>query len=343
MSKRKIPKLPSHVLLPPAGNLDTWLGLTKAHSKPKTPESAAKRLCVTDSSVHHGQERFRSRQDQPKCRQNGRLSGSMSEALGELENDFYASSSQAPRAALLHTWEKFHAAWFNDTTPAFPITAESLRCVSAMFKAGGYSSYKNYLFAAKAHDVRLGFVWTQSLAQLAMDCSRSVLRGVGTAKRSEPLEFEKALRVCGSWGYNFECACRPISSTALVLMGVLFMCREIEISGALSYELTVDPEVNACTLRLPVSKKGPEGRGTVRTVDCLCNFLNPCPVHFMFRYIRELKDFGRRLNIEADVLPLFPKPNGSVWRSEKLQAYSSKSMRSLWADGTPASLHTVCA
>ena len=153
-------------------------------------------------------------------------------ALQNLELDLYVASSQAPQQALLRTWAKFHNCWFFNTRDVYPISVDSLRAVAAMCKAGGYSSFKNYLYAAKGHHIRLGHHWSQELDRAGKDAMRSVLRGLGPAKRSDPLNLHHALEVAKSWGHNAVRTDRPIDAAAMILCGVYFMTREIESPSA---------------------------------------------------------------------------------------------------------------
>ena len=98
--------------------------------------------------------RTRTRPDQPEVRANGHAdvanaiaaakdSESKKRALDTLNKGMLAATSQAPQQALLRTWAKFHHCWFGGITGPYPITVSSLRAVAAMFKAGGYSSFRN--------------------------------------------------------------------------------------------------------------------------------------------------------------------------------------------------------
>ena len=62
----------------------------------------------------------------------------------------YAATSKKPRDALLQTRVRLHTGWFGeDGQPAFPLNEIKLVRVSALFKSGGYKSFKNYLSRAK--------------------------------------------------------------------------------------------------------------------------------------------------------------------------------------------------
>ena len=71
-------------------------------------------------------------------------------ALDQLVYDMYAATLKKPRDALLQTWVRLHTCWFGeDGQPAVPPDEIKLVRVSALFKSGGYKSFKNYLSRAK--------------------------------------------------------------------------------------------------------------------------------------------------------------------------------------------------
>ena len=278
--------------------------------------------CARDASSNPGRiVRPRTRADQLVVRGNGmgdavkslacaRDAQSKASALQSLESEVYAASSQAPQQTLLRTWAKFHNSWFANTKDVYPISVDFLRAVAAMFKAGGYASFKNYLCAVKAHHIRLGHDWGQALDKAGKDATRSVLRGLGPAKRSDPLVLHLALVVAKSWGHNFARADRPIDAAAMIICGVYFMTREIEFSGAIQHELTILPDASSCQLLLPVSKKDPNACGVVGTVECMCDLLPVCPSCYLQGYLERLSRLGKELSIDVDPMPLFPNPVG---------------------------------
>lgn len=307
------------ILPRPAGNLDSWAAGLRERSRDQNTD---KTLRFSSSKGRGGEGRVCSRKDQPKVLAKSSSSQqqalavafsqrSKAEALCALEEDVYAKTSAAPQAALLRTWCKFHEAWFSGiAVDVFPLSVGSLRAVSAMFKAGQYASFKNYLYAARNQHIKLGHVWTQVLQKVAKDCARSVLRGIGPAKRSLPLDVPRALSVAGTLGWNSSDASMPVDMLALLITGIFFMCREIELSGALQFEAHSLDDGSSVTLTFPASKCDSEARGVTRTVDCLCNQLPVCPSHYMHGYLIRLEKLGQQLGIDSDALPLFPTPQG---------------------------------
>lgn len=147
--------------------------------------------------------------------------------MEELHRGVYAATSQGPQAALLRTWEKFHQAWFSGCLDPYPLTANTIRAVSAMFRAGNYGSYRNYAFAAKGQHIRMGFQWSQQLDKILKDCIRSVNRGLGCSNRSEPIDLIKAVDTTWCWPLNDNHAGMPLDTTALILVACAFVCGEI--------------------------------------------------------------------------------------------------------------------
>lgn len=316
------------LLAPPPGNLDSWARAAHDMSRGRTdhrfsPFDTSGSVDSAIDPVSRVVRRHRTRSDQPSVRVQGSASSALAlraaaskntreEAMRGLEADMFAASSLGPQLALLRTWKRFHDSWFDNTVEVFPITSYSLRAISAMFKMGGYASFRNYVYAAKAQHVRLGFAWTQEMDRVMKDCIRSVLRGAGPAKRSSPLDLARALAVTKSWGWNPNRLDRPVDSTAMLLAGSMFMMREIEIAGALQHEAHTLDNGSSVTLLLPASKKDPNANGVTRSLDCLCTQTALCPAHYLHGYLEKLSQLGDRLRIDNDTLPLFPNPLGSA-------------------------------
>ena len=312
-------------LSPPPGDLDSWIMVPPEGDETTLDDD--RRVSGPSTRApreysHLGRKvRVKTRKDQPEVFSAGSAESaraltaassraSKDKALRALEDGLYAASSRGPQAALIRTWTKFHQAWFKGTRPVIPLTPEGLKAVGAMFKCGGYSSFRNYIYAVKSEHVRQGHLWNQVLDKTTRDVIRSVLRGLGPAKRSDPLHVNFALDVAQAWGTNNCRLDRPCNAAAMLLAGIYFMTREIELSGALQHEMSVHDDGRICTWLLPASKKDHEGAGVVRTVECMCDMTTVCPTHFLQRYLKDLKEFGERLGIDDDVLPLFPNPEG---------------------------------
>ena len=80
----------------------------------------------------------------------GRSVGMLS-LIDDLQQDREAASGKGVRASHLATWTTFHHRALGedredaDRTPVLPLTPDKVVAVAALFKAGDYSSYANYL------------------------------------------------------------------------------------------------------------------------------------------------------------------------------------------------------
>ena len=232
---------------------------------------------------------------------------SKKEALGALINDMYAITSRRPRDALLQTWLRFHKAWFGpkldqELDGAFPLTEEKLVRVSALFKAGAYKSYKNYLSRAKDMHLELGYTWTEALHRLGQRCTRSVLRGLSGKGRSEAFDFAA---VCSALKGSPEALSQdgPAQPLAMIVCSTYFLLRELEASAVDVGDVSLS--ANSVTLSLPVSKTDWQAKGCRRTWSCLCSRSLICPFHV-------IKDHWN-LRLQRGALPedpLFPSCRG---------------------------------
>ena len=200
-------------------------------------------LLLDRSTQHSLIERAKTRHDQPKVIFNTRgsqaialqaaeNSATLDRAVAALEEDMYAATCRKPRDSRLQTWTRFHGNVMGES-PVAPVSTEALLRISALFKAGLYKSFPGYLARAKELHMSEGYTWTQQLDRLAKCCSRSVLRGLsGDADRSEPIDYDKAMSVCMRVGYNTRFRKAAFCPFAIVSVGTLFLCREIELAGA---------------------------------------------------------------------------------------------------------------
>ena len=330
----------STVMAAPRGNLDTWANGTWLNDWMVVNPSPSRRHTSrrltpygpVGRSINRGESiRTRTRHDQPSVRIGATADSSRAlaaassaeaqrAAIEELQRGIYAATSQAPQAALLRTWERFHNAWFCGCLDVYPLQPNSVRAIAAMFRAGNYSSFKNYAFAAKSQHVRLGFPWSQQLDKHLKDCIRSVNRGLGVSNRSEPIDLVKSVDATWGWPQNMVDLNLPIDTTALILVACTFMCREIEVAGALEFEFTVHEDGDACSFRLPATKKDQEARGVTRTVECWCDLDLPCVSHYMLHYLGRLRNFGQQIGVDNDAMPLFPNPRGEALTKTQVNA-----------------------
>lgn len=225
-------------------------------------------------------------------------------ALKELVDDMYAVSSRAPREALLRTWCKFHQQWFGHGIPVLPVTEEKLLKISSLFKKGGYKSVKNYLSRIKEHHITSGFEWNDRLDLMSKKCARSVLRGLGGARRSEAFDLETVLE---GIKLSVEPLVRdgPINPAALIATATMFMLREIEASSLETSDIIFEDQ--SVSLRLPVSKVDWQAKGCSRTWHCLCDRNLPCVMHILEEHVKLIRD-----KFKGAEAALFPNAGGHV-------------------------------
>ena len=192
-------------------------------------------------------------------------SDSRQAALAELLQDTTAASARRSVQALWITWTTFHAAWFGQGTPTLPLTPTSVLSVAASFKAGRYKSFATYLSKAKEQHISAGHAWTDELALAARKATTSVLRGVGTARQSTPFDLDKALLVADKVPAQLA---SPLGWSRMMVIGVAFIMREIELAAALVRHVLLDFDALQVTLQLPASKRDSRAIGCSRTLAC---------------------------------------------------------------------------
>lgn len=230
--------------------------------------------------------------------------GDKQAALEHLVSDMYAATSKKPRDALLNTWVKLHVTWFGrEEAPVFPLDEVKLVRVSALFKCGGYKSFKNYLSRAKDQHLSLGHPWTESLNRIAQKCTRSVTRGLASARRSEA--FDLCLVAKALEHRNSALADEgPASPLAMVVCATFFMLRELEVSALDRVDIWFND--GSVTLSLPVSKTDWQAKGCTRTWSCVCDRSIPCPFHVLRQHCEQLD----AMQTQPDA-PLFPDEFGN--------------------------------
>ena len=224
------------------------------------------------------------------------------QALDDLMNDMYAATSRAPRDALLRTWYKFHNVWFGDSEPVLPVTEDKILKVSSLFKKGGYKSVKNYFSRIKDHHVTSGFCWDDRLELMAKKCTRSVLRGLGGAQRSEAFDYETVVEHIKDEINSLDPE-GPINPVAVVVVATLFMLREVEASAIERSDVSFG-QSSVC-LKLPVSKVDWQAKGCSRTWNCLCEKGLPCPVRILKEHMGLIEGLFPGMDV-----PLFPTQEG---------------------------------
>ena len=250
------------------------------------------------------------------------------EALKKLNDGKFAASSLAPRDSLLKTWMEFHQAWFQNED-YFPLTTEIIDAVGAMFRAGEYRSVANYFSRAQDEHGALGHDWNFQLTRARRLAVRAVTRGMGPPRQSQPLPIEKIIEYCFNLDNLLEWEKQsssmlpekhvPFGWVTMILVGSLFLMREIEVAAAKVGHVTIDVVAKTVSLLLPVSKTDIYALGKTRTWSCICSKLRevgefpdvPCVYHLLKNHLEKLHTYvadqvGHISGEAWNNVPLFP-------------------------------------
>ena len=196
--------------------------------------------------------------------------------------------------------------------PVLPLTASKVYLVAALFKEGGYRAFKSYLSKAKDMHVLGGYAWDIQLDLAFRKAALSVLRGLGTSRQSAPFDLPLALEKADDASVIHTDGA-PVGWRNLLVIGVFFIMREIELAGALAAHVTLDAEARRITLKLPVSKTDVRAVGCTRSWTCLCAGAAPradCPFCAGTAQLVLLRQrFGSPL---PPLLPLFPTEDATA-------------------------------
>ena len=189
-----------------------------------------------------------------------------------------AETSRGPLASRLSLWAQLaKRAGFNDP---FHITPDLMFAVMGALKQAGYRSAYQYLEAAHAHHVSLGYSWTPQLQQAKRGAIRSCKRYLGNPKQAGGLPFTRLATICDTEPLAAMGPKWPGRCTILISWWLL---REREAAQAKRGHITVDHELRQITWRLPSSKTDQSALGAERSHSCACE-LAPralCPFHLM--------------------------------------------------------------
>ncbi len=160
-----------------------------------------------------------------------------------------AETSRGPLASRLSLWAQLaKRAGFNDP---FHITPDLMFAVMGALKQAGYRSAYQYLEAAHAHHVSLGYSWTPQLQQAKRGAIRSCKRYLGNPKQAGGLPFTRLATICDTEPLAAMGPKWPGRCTILISWWLL---REREAAQAKRGHITVDHELRQITWRLPSSK-----------------------------------------------------------------------------------------
>lgn len=210
------------------------------------------------------------------------------EAMRNLRKDYYAASSRRPRDAMIQTWTRFHKQWFGNEDIVPPWSRWKRRHASSSWELTNPS--RTSLSRVKEVHTESGYPWTQQLHNAARRCTRSVLRGVGGPTRSEVFDLDRVVshHLANDVASSDDL---PLSPLAAVVVGVLFLLRELELSAIDMKDVSFTD--TTITLSLPVSKVDWQAKGCRRTWSCKCDMRYYCPVHILRQYDDELRREGK--------------------------------------------------
>ncbi len=230
--------------------------------------------------------------------------------VDDLVRDRHARSSIAACTSWLNTWRRFHDLAFRGyvpVVPMYPVTPLTLVHVAALFKAGGYRGFANYLSALKSAHIEAGFEWDQLLAHTGAWTTRSVLRGIGPARQSCSFLYDK---LCLIPKQHAPLVVGGLHSPMhFTLLACIFMLREVEAANALRSAWTFNHDSEELTWLLPSGKTDHLALGTPRTWGCLCAIPGfGCPYHIALEHWDWLT--ATMVTSPAVDSPLFPAAGG---------------------------------
>ena len=233
----------------------------------------------------------------------------VSAVVDALLQDRYSRSAAASNASLLKTWQRFRFQAFAHElpqVPLLPITARSLILIGALFKAGGYRSYPNYVSVLRGLHIDDGHDWGLLLQHTSAWVTRSVMRGIGPARQSCCFDLARLAALARSHSPLVDSG--PCNPHIMAILAVLFLLREVEVSTSRvsSWKLSVaDSEI---TWHLPSSKSDHLALGVRRTLPCFCGLDSiPCPYHLAAAHLDWLR--SSRFADDGNA-PLFPTSLG---------------------------------
>jgi hypothetical protein len=237
-------------------------------------------------------------------------------AVEALNNDVFASSASAPRAAELRTW--LELALKVSPNDASRLTDELVRKVCAALKAANFRSIGSYVSIAKLNHSLLHGELPASIPLLASWFSRSGRRGQGPAKHTKELPFWLLKSLAAKpteW-----CAGGPLFPRRTIIVSSWWLVWELEFSCARASGATFTGEGRSLTATrlLPTSKRDPEGLGKSRSLSCACLEMSEtmCPAHLLLSQHRSQWQQGKSSALVAPSSHCFHQdPEGHVPKS----------------------------
>ena len=171
------------------------------------------------------------------------------QAQQDLEDDFYAITTRAPREARLVTWQKFHVWWFGEDIPVLPLTVSKI-CRNFCFVQ---SRLLQVVQELHQHNQRSAHRWRLSLGWPTLEDHTEVhqigITWLPGPSRSEPFDILDVVKFLESRRGSLS-STGPMNPLAMVVCATYFMLRQLEVS-AIEMEDVVFTETSV-SINLPV-------------------------------------------------------------------------------------------
>ena len=196
--------------------------------------------------------------------------GGIASAIKEARRGRYAATTVGPKRERrrLIRWILRRAGG----SPVFPLSEESLECLTGVLRKAGYRSAEAYLSEAKDVHIARGYPWTEQLARCFRLCRAAANRGLGPPKRAAEIRIAcvadasreriaAAVSVRGGF----------LQPHAAWLVACWWLLREVELAGLALHISHVSCDEARTTLHLPTSKADTGGLGKSRTLRWICH------------------------------------------------------------------------
>jgi len=198
-----------------------------------------------------------------------------------------ADSSRGPLASRRSLWAQLAIrAGYPDP---FHITPDLMYAVMGALKQAGHRSAYQYLEAAQAQHIALGYSWSPQLQQAKRSAIRSCERFLGNPKQAGGLPFTRLPEIGDVEPLVANGPSWPGRCTILISWWLL---REREAAQAKRGHITVDHGLKQIKWRLPSSKTDHKALGAERCHSCACELSSRalCPFHLMLDQLNSIPD-----------------------------------------------------
>ncbi|CAE7252455.1 DNMT3B [Symbiodinium sp. CCMP2592] len=258
------------------------------------------------------------RPDHPQVRPRKRASWALAEAaqpakrqaaLDALQADVLAATTKSSVDSRVKAWQELCLAW--EKVP-FPIKVETVKCIGASLKAGGYHSCSNYFGAAVGHQMRtMGAPIGEDVRWAIKDTVRAITRGLGPSQLKDSFDLELLQPIVPYTRQRAEFHVGQLDAEIdLALIAAWWMLREIEVSNARVHHLYLSRDESFLAhFLVPISKADTQGHLTVRSYACICRARSErlCPWHAADRHLHRLYLLRKT---RRQITYLFPDSDG---------------------------------